>query len=118
LLHFHLSDCWNRSRRCKRLAELGQDVFLLIDSLTRVARAFNKRIGNTGRTMSGGVDVKAMDIPKQRFASARAFEEGGSLTIVATALDAQQHEPGGGPGAVGEPVGKIYLERGVYPDDQ
>jgi transcription termination factor Rho len=72
--------------RCKRLAELGQDVFLLIDSLTRVARAFNKRIGNTGRTMSGGVDVKAMDIPKQLFASARAFEEGGSLTIVATAL--------------------------------
>ena len=72
--------------RCKRLAERGQDVLLLIDSVTRVARAFNKRIGNTGRTMSGGVDVKALDVPKQLFASARAFEEGGSLTIVATAL--------------------------------
>ena len=72
--------------RCKRLAEMGHDVFLLIDSITRMARAFNKWIGNTGRTMSGGVDVKAMDIPKQLFASARAFEEGGSLTVVATAL--------------------------------
>lgn len=72
--------------RCKRLAELGQDVFLLMDSITRLARAFNKWVGNTGRTMSGGVDIKAMDIPKKLFASARAFEEGGSLTIVGTAL--------------------------------
>jgi len=72
--------------RCKRLTEMGHDVFLLIDSITRMARAFNKWIGNTGRTMSGGVDVKALDIPKQLFASARAFEEGGSLTVVATAL--------------------------------
>ena len=72
--------------RGKRLAEMGHDVFLLIDSITRMARAFNKWVGNTGRTMSGGVDVKALDIPKQLFASARAFEEGGSLTIVATAL--------------------------------
>ena len=72
--------------RCKRLAELGQDVFLLMDSITRLARAFNKWVGNTGRTMSGGVDIKAMDMPKKLFASARAFEEGGSLTIVGTAL--------------------------------
>ncbi|MEE2642892.1 MAG: transcription termination factor Rho [Planctomycetota bacterium] len=72
--------------RCKRLAEMGQDVFLLMDSITRLARAFNKWVGNTGRTMSGGVDIKAMDIPKKLFASARAFEEGGSLTIVGTAL--------------------------------
>jgi transcription termination factor Rho len=72
--------------RCKRLAEMGRDVFLLVDSITRMARAFNKWVGNSGRTMSGGVDVKALDIPKQLFASARAFEEGGSLTIVATAL--------------------------------
>jgi len=72
--------------RCKRLAELGQDVFLLIDSITRTARAFNKWVGNTGRTMSGGIDIRALDIPKKLFASARAFEEGGSLTIVATAL--------------------------------
>ena len=72
--------------RCRRLAEMGQDVFLLMDSITRLARAFNKWVGNTGRTMSGGVDIKAMDIPKKLFSSARAFEEGGSLTIVGTAL--------------------------------
>ncbi|MBN2293477.1 MAG: transcription termination factor Rho [Pirellulales bacterium] len=72
--------------RCKRLAEMGKDVFLLMDSITRMARAFNKWVGNTGRTMSGGVDVKALDIPKKLFATARLFEEGGSLTIVATAL--------------------------------
>jgi len=72
--------------RCKRLAEMGQDVFMLMDSITRLARAYNKWVGNTGRTMSGGVDIKAMDIPKKLFATARAFEEGGSLTIVGTAL--------------------------------
>jgi transcription termination factor Rho len=72
--------------RCRRLAEMGRDVFLLMDSITRLARAFNKWVGNTGRTMSGGVDIKAMDIPKKLFATARAFEEGGSLTIVGTAL--------------------------------
>jgi transcription termination factor Rho len=72
--------------RCRRLAEMGRDVFLLMDSITRLARAFNKWVGNTGRTMSGGVDIKAMDIPKKLFATARAFEEGGSLTVVGTAL--------------------------------
>jgi len=72
--------------RCRRLAEMGKDVFLLLDSITRLARAFNKWVGNTGRTMSGGVDIKAMDVPKKLFATARAFEEGGSLTIVGTAL--------------------------------
>ena len=72
--------------RCRRLAEMGQDVFLLMDSITRLARAFNKWVGNTGRTMSGGVDIKAMDIPKKLFATARSFEEGGSLTICGTAL--------------------------------
>jgi len=72
--------------RCQRLSEMGKDVFLLMDSITRLARAFNKWVGNTGRTMSGGVDIKAMDIPKKLFATARAFEEGGSLTIIGTAL--------------------------------
>ena len=72
--------------RCKRLSEMGKDVFLLMDSITRLARAFNKWVGNTGRTMSGGVDIKAMDVPKKLFATARAFDEGGSLTIVGTAL--------------------------------
>ncbi len=73
-------------QRCRRLAEMGRDVFLLMDSITRLARAFNKWVGNTGRTMSGGIDIKAMDIPKKLFATARLFEEGGSLTIVGTAL--------------------------------
>jgi len=68
------------------MAEAGKDVFLLMDSITRMARAFNKWVGNTGRTMSGGVDIKALDIPKKLFATARLFEEGGSLTILATAL--------------------------------
>lgn len=72
--------------RCKRLAEMGRDVFLLMDSITRLARAFNKYVGNNGPTMTGGVNIKAMDIPKKLFATARAFAEGGSLTIVGTAL--------------------------------
>src|SRR6188508_1764372 len=72
--------------RCKRLVEEGKDVFMLLDSITRLARAFNKWVGNTGRKMTGGVDIKAMDIPKKLFATARAFEEGGSLTVVGTAL--------------------------------
>ena len=57
-----------------------------MDSITRLARAFNKHVGNSGRTMTGGVDIKAMEVPKKLFASARAFEGGGSLTIVGTAL--------------------------------
>ena len=72
--------------RCRRLAEIGRDVFVVLDSITRLARAFNKWVGNTGRTMTGGIDIKAMDIPKKLFATARVFEEGGSLTVVATAL--------------------------------
>jgi transcription termination factor Rho len=72
--------------RCKRLAEMGQDVFVLLDSITRLARAFNKWVGDKGGTMTGGLNIKAMDIPKKLFAQARAFEEGGSLTVVGTAL--------------------------------
>jgi transcription termination factor Rho len=72
--------------RGKRIAEAGGQVFILLDSITRTARAFNKWIGNTGRTMSGGLDVKAMDIPKKMFGTARRFDEGGSLTVAATAL--------------------------------
>lgn len=75
--------------RARRLAEMGQDVFLMLDSITRLARAFNKWVGRSGRggaTMTGGLDIKAMDIPKKLFATARAFQEGGSLTIVGTAL--------------------------------
>lgn len=76
--------------RAKRMAECGKDVFVLMDSITRMARAFNKWAGG-GRdrgagTMSGGLHVKALDIPKKLFGTARQFENGGSLTIAATAL--------------------------------
>lgn len=71
--------------RAKRMAEAGRDVFVLLDSITRTARAFNKWT-NSGRTGTGGLDVKAMDIPKKMFGTARQFEEGGSLTVVGTAL--------------------------------
>ncbi len=72
--------------RAKRLAEAGRDVFVLLDSITRLARASNKAGESGGRTMTGGLDVRAMDMPKSLFGTARAFEEGGSVTVVATAL--------------------------------
>jgi len=74
--------------RAKRMLEAGRDVVLLLDSLTRLGRAFNnsRKYGNSGRTMSGGLDSKALEIPKQLFGAARKAEEGGSLTILATCL--------------------------------
>jgi transcription termination factor Rho len=72
--------------RAKRLVEAGKDVFVLMDSLTRVGRAFNNAISGSGRTMSGGMDSRAMEIPRKLFAAARNTEEAGSLTIMATAL--------------------------------
>jgi transcription termination factor Rho len=72
--------------RAKRMVEAGKDVFVLLDSLTRVARAYNSVHGGSGRTMTGGVDARALEIPRKMFAAARKVEEGGSLTILATAL--------------------------------
>jgi transcription termination factor Rho len=72
--------------RAKRLAEQGKESFVLLDSLTRLARAYNKTVGTSGRTLSGGIDARAMDVPRRMFGSARKFEEGGSLTVMATAL--------------------------------
>lgn len=72
--------------RCRRMVECGKDVLVLIDSLTRIARAYNNALGSSGRTMSGGVDARALEIPRRIFASARKIEGGGSLTIIATAL--------------------------------
>ena len=72
--------------RCRRMVEAGRDVFVLLDSITRVARAYNSVHGGSGRTMTGGVDARALEIPRKMFASARKIEEGGSLTILATAL--------------------------------
>jgi transcription termination factor Rho len=71
--------------RAKRIAESGGQVLILLDSLTRLARAYNKG-SNSGRTMSGGMDIKALDVPKRLFGAARTFEEGGSLTVLATCL--------------------------------
>jgi transcription termination factor Rho len=72
--------------RCRRMVESGKDVFVLMDSLTRIARAYNSVHGGSGRTMTGGVDARALEIPRKMFASARKIEHGGSLTILATAL--------------------------------
>ncbi|MCP3141386.1 transcription termination factor Rho [Pyxidicoccus xibeiensis] len=72
--------------RARRLVESGKDVVILLDSITRLARAFNKEIDNSGRTMSGGVDSRALERPKRIFGAARATEEAGSLTIIGTAL--------------------------------
>ncbi len=70
----------------KRRVEMGEDVVVLIDSLTRMGRAFNKHVGSSGRTMSGGIDIRALEAPKRIFGAARNIEHGGSLTIVATVL--------------------------------
>ncbi len=72
--------------RSKRLVETGRDVVILMDSLTRLARAYNLTIPPTGRTLSGGIDPGALHSPKRFFGSARNIENGGSLTIIATAL--------------------------------
>ncbi len=72
--------------RAKRLVELGKDVVILLDSITRLARAYNQVIPTSGRTLSGGLDTASLHKPKRFFGAARKIEEGGSLTIVATAL--------------------------------
>ncbi len=72
--------------RAKRIVELGGDVVILMDSLTRLARAYNLVVAPTGRTLSGGIDPAALHNPKRFFGAARNIENGGSLTIIATAL--------------------------------
>jgi transcription termination factor Rho len=72
--------------RAKRLVESGRDVVILMDSLTRLARAYNLVVNPSGRTLSGGMDPSALYPPKRFFGAARNIEEGGSLTIIATAL--------------------------------
>lgn len=74
------------TERARRLTEQGKEVFLLLDSLTRLSRAYNKAAGNSGRTLSGGLDSRAMEVPRRMFGTARVFEEGGSLTVLATCL--------------------------------
>ena len=73
-------------KRCQRLVEMGEDVVLILDSITRLARAYNNSSAGSGRTMSGGLDSRAMERPRQIFGSARNTETAGSLTILGTAL--------------------------------
>ena len=72
--------------RAKRLVEQGKDVVILLDSITRLARAFNSTMPHSGKVLSGGVDAKALQKPKRFFGAARNIDQGGSLTIIATAL--------------------------------
>jgi transcription termination factor Rho len=82
--HIHVAEVV--LERAKRLVEGGKDVVILLDSITRLSRAYNKEVESSGRTLSGGIDSRALERPKRFFGAARNAEEGGSLTIVATAL--------------------------------
>src|SRR3569832_1486286 len=72
--------------KAKRMVEYGTDVVILLDSITRLARAYNTEVPHSGKILSGGVDANALHKPKRFFGAARNIEEGGSLTILATAL--------------------------------
>jgi len=72
--------------KAKRMVEYGKDVGILLDSITRLARAYNTEVPHSGKILSGGVDANALQKPKRFFGAARNIEEGGSLTILATAL--------------------------------
>ena len=85
-LQEHVSLCRMVIEKAMRQAEQGKDVVILLDSITRMARAFNNQLKSSGRTLSGGVDAQALQEPKKFFGAARKLEEGGSLTIIATAL--------------------------------
>ena len=82
----HLDLCQLVIERCKRQVEFGQDIVVLLDSLTRLGRNFNIGGPGGGKTMSGGLDNRALEIPKRLFGAARKIEHGGSLTILATCL--------------------------------
>ena len=82
----HVSVADMALQKARRLVEFGEDVVILLDSLTRLARAHNAVIPHSGKILSGGVDSNALKKPKQFFGSARNIEEGGSFTIIATAL--------------------------------
>jgi transcription termination factor Rho len=83
-LHLQVADL--AIERAKRQVEVGKDVVILLDSLTRLARAHNAGKGGGGRTMTGGLDIRALEKPRQLFSAARNTEEAGSLTIIASAL--------------------------------
>ena len=108
--------------RAKRLTEVGRDVVILMDSLTRLARAYNLVVNPSGRTLSGGMDPSALYPPKRFFGAARNLEEGGSLTIIATALvdtgsrlDDVVYEEFKGTGNMELHLSRKLQERRIYP---
>ena len=108
--------------RAKRLVEIGRDVVILMDSLTRLARAYNLVVNPSGRTLSGGMDPSALYPPKRFFGAARNIEEGGSLTIIATAmvdtgsrLDDVVYEEFKGTGNMELHLSRRLQERRVFP---
>lgn len=108
--------------RAKRLVESGKDVVILLDSVTRLARAYNLTVPQSGRTLSGGIDPAALYPPKRFFGAARNVEEGGSLTIVATALvdtgsrmDDVVYEEFKGTGNMELHLNRRLAERRIYP---
>ena len=101
--------------RAQRLVEHGKDVIILMDSITRLARAYNMTVPPTGRSLSGGLDPGALYGPKKFFGAARNIENGGSLTVIATALSETEEDPfpysfaGNPPFAAVRKNGKTYL---------
>ncbi len=82
----HVQVCEMVIEKAKRMVEMGQDVVILLDSITRMARAYNAEMPHSGKIMTGGLDSNALQRPKKFFGAARAIEGGGSLTIIGTAL--------------------------------
>src|SRR5262249_7687790 len=84
----HIQVCLQTHDEVRRMVERGRHVVVVLDSITRLSRAFNntRRFASSGRTMTGGIDAKAMEMPRQIFGSARNTEDAGSLTIIATCL--------------------------------
>ena len=108
--------------RAKRMVEMGKDVMILLDSLTRLGRASNLAAPSTGRTLSGGLDTQALRMPKRFFGAARNIENGGSLTIVATVLvdtgskmDEVIFEEFKGTGNMELDLNRKLLERRIFP---
>jgi transcription termination factor Rho len=108
--------------KAKRLVEMKKDVIILLDSITRLARAYNTVVPSSGKVLSGGVDANALQRPKRFFGAARNIEEGGSLTIIATALietgsrmDDLIYEEFKGTGNMEVHLERRLAERRVYP---
>ena len=108
--------------RSKRLVEMGRDVVITMDSVTRLARAYNLVVNPSGRTLSGGIDPSALYPPKRFFGAARNIEEGGSLTIIATCLvdtgsrmDDVVYEEFKGTGNMELHLSRSLQERRIYP---